>query len=161
MSRASFEEMRETLDPLLAEKLAHEASLAHAQQLRDEAVMLLSGGKTLDDTAAALGVDAKRPEPFSRAAPGPLLGADQSSLASLFALQPGQTSEVIITGTSAAFVSVEERLPFDPAQFERDNDAFREQLVKARQEKRLQETIERLRAEAQLKSYVPKPLPIP
>jgi parvulin-like peptidyl-prolyl isomerase len=72
----------------------------------------------------------------------------------LFTLKPGELSEPLEAPRGFVIAFVEERLPVDEAQFERDKASFRQTALAAKQQQHLAAWFESLRQHARLKSFL-------
>jgi|GEM_PF-2775696 len=152
----TFEEVRADLRQQLIDQHSREAALAHAKQVHEEVEALRQMGKSFEDVCALLGLHATRPEPFTKQ--GSIAGVPGSTSvpAALFRLNPGELSDVLRTSTGAVLGLVEERLPFDEAQFAKDRDTYRTTVLERKQQDHINTYLQTLRAKARLKSYLEK-----
>ncbi|MBI4323199.1 MAG: peptidyl-prolyl cis-trans isomerase [Candidatus Omnitrophica bacterium] len=151
---APFEEVRNAITTLLTQERAREAAKARAQALREQCLAKRQSGLTAAEIYLVLGVKPLRPAPFTRR--GPVEGLTEAAKVAeaLAGVPPGTFSEVLETPDGFAVAFVEERLPFDEAQWTADRETFRQTLLETTRQERLAQWLESLRAKARLKSFL-------
>ena len=154
-----YEEVSGRVRQLFVADRGREAARARAQQAHDELAALLAAGRSFDDAAAVVGVPVKHPEPFDRQGPQDLIGYASGAFGPLFDLQPGHLSEPFETPQGWTVAFVQERLPFDNAQFEKDKESFRAQYREMKEQEHVLEWLDTLRERARLKSFLPETTP--
>ena len=152
-----FEEVREAITTLLMRERAREAAKARAQALREQCLAKRQSGLTAEEIYLVLGVTPLRPAPFTRR--GPVEGLIEATRVAeaLASVAPGTFSEVLETPDGFAVGFVEERLPFDEAQLTTDRETVRQTLLETKQQERVAQELESLRAKARLKSFLEEP----
>jgi len=149
-----FEEVKGRAEQLALEALGRDAAAARATQLQAELTALQAGGLRMEESLAVLGLEPKRPAPFTRAGLIESLGPLPDVAQRLFELEPGRWSEAIDTPRGWVIGFVEEIIPFDEAQFQKDAVLFRDKALTLKQQERLSTWIEQLRTQAHLTSFL-------
>jgi peptidyl-prolyl cis-trans isomerase D len=150
----TLDQVRGQFEGMLQRDRAHEAAVARAQQLRDEAQALRQGGMVADWMWQTLHLTPERPEPFVKADPPPTLSAPSEALEPLFATSAGQLSPVIPTESGAVFALVEESLPPSDEEFAQRQESFRTTYLQRQQDQRVADWLARLRERARLTSFL-------
>ena len=145
----AFDDIKEALIARMVRARSREQARARAEQLRASLVTKRSEGLTFDEACATLGVSPQRIEPITRHDPlGPHLTE------ALFALGAGPLSEVLEGPEGDVMIGVvEERIPFEEAQFQEARDAFRETAEAAKQQEHLAAWLDTLRGTARLNTF--------
>lgn len=152
-----FEEVRDTIRTLLMQARAREAAKARAQELREQCLAKRQSGLTAGEIYLVLGMKPLRPAPFTRR--GPVEGLPEATRVAeaLAGVPPGTFSEVLETPDGFVVGFVEERLPFDEAQFTTDREPFRQTLLETKQQEHVAQWLESLRTKARLKTFLDPP----
>jgi len=148
-----FEEVNESLRQTLRDTRARERAKARALELREQVIAKRQEGFTFQESCLLLSLELLQPPPFTRKGPMAGLGRVPDADA-LFGLQPGDVSQPLDAPQGAIVVFVNERIPFDPAQLERDREAFRARLLAAKQQAHLNDRMAQFRQDARLKSFL-------
>ncbi|MCL4838806.1 MAG: SurA N-terminal domain-containing protein [Thermoanaerobaculia bacterium] len=128
-------EEREPRTPELAE-VAPRVRLAVQQQKQGELARqelqrargAMAGGKSLDEVAAELGVQAVESPAFGPRGDLPGLAGSAEVAAAAFTLEAGQVGGPFATGNGAVLFEVLERQHFDPARFAAEREQKRQEL---------------------------------
>jgi peptidyl-prolyl cis-trans isomerase D len=111
------------------EKAAAEARrLELARGLAQQVVSALGAGRTLDEAAAAEGLEAQQAGPFGRRDPIGSFGRAAALADAALGLEPGATGGPLVAGDQVVVFQVTERTRFDPAAFATAKEATRERL---------------------------------
>ena len=151
---ATFEESKAAVERQVVQELARQAAKARAGQLRDALLAKQKAGLRFEEACVSLGLEVLHPEPFSRQDPISPLGDVPRVADALFALKPGEVSDVLETPKALVIAFVEERLPIDEAQFTQDQESFRKDLLASKQQEHLAAWLTELRSQAHLKSLL-------
>ncbi len=152
-----FEEVRDTITTLLMQARAREAAKARAQALREQCLAKRQSGLTSGEIYLVLGMKPLRPAPLTRRGPVEGLGEATRVAEALAGVPPGTFSEVLETPDGFVVAFVEERLPFDEAQFTTDRETFRQTLLETKQQEHVAQWLESLRTNARLKTFLEPP----
>ncbi len=137
-----FSEVKARVIADIQKKKQDEATLAGAKSA------LEASGGNLDAFAKKLGLKVETPEAFPKGGPVPGLGAPKALLDAVFAAKAGETKGPVALDVRGAVVfRVESVTPFDPAAFEKEKDALKEQLRGQKASKILQALVQRRRAD--------------
>lgn len=152
-----FQEARGAIEPLAAEARAREKANARAEEIRTALLAARNRGLSVEEAFREAGVTPLRPLPFVRRGDIESLGEAPDVAAALFALKPGECSTVLAAPKAFVVGIVDERLPFDPDQFAKDRDAFRQTLLSTKQTEYLAQWVDALRQRARLTSFLETP----
>lgn len=111
----------------------------------------LAAGRTLDEVAAGLGVEARDSNEFGRQQPIDGLGANPALAEAALALNPGAVGGPIAARQGAVLFQVIERKAWNPAEFAKAKDLTRERLETQELNRVLGALIERRRNELGLR----------
>ena len=150
----AFDGIKAALIARMVLERSREQARARAEQLRASFVTKRSEGLTFDETCATLGVAPQRSDPLTRHDPLGPLGVVPHVTDGLFALEPGQLSEISEGPQGDAMIAVvEERIPFDETQFEEAREAFRATRLEAKRQEHVAAWLATLRDQARLKTF--------
>jgi len=149
-----FEEVKHEVEQRAVQERSREASHARARQVYEELVALRKTGLTFDEACLNLGLEPLRPSPFTRSGMVESLGDVPAVTGVLFNLKAGEFSGPLDVPRGFVIAFVEERLPVDEAQFERDKERFRQASLASKQQQHLAMWFESLRTQARLKSFL-------
>jgi peptidyl-prolyl cis-trans isomerase D len=113
--------------------LKQKAVEAARQKASTVAAEMKSGD--FDKAAKAAGLEVKTTELIARGAPIGDLGVSPALEAKAFSLPAGSVSDAVVTDTGAAIVKVLERKDVDPAEFAKQKDSVRTELLNERKQK--------------------------
>ncbi|MBI3319792.1 MAG: SurA N-terminal domain-containing protein [Candidatus Omnitrophica bacterium] len=148
-----FEDVADTMMRRMAAERSREAAGRQARQLREALLAQRADGLTVEETFLRLNMAPERPAPFTRHDPLGSFGRASDTIESLFQAKPGDCS---VLETPGGFVlgCLEERLPFDPAQFATERERFHATLLESKRHERADDWLMSLRKLARLKSFL-------
>jgi peptidyl-prolyl cis-trans isomerase D len=137
----AFAEVKARVIADIQRKKQDEATLANAKQL-------LAESGSLEGLAKKLFLKVETPDAFPKGGPIPGLGSAKPVLDAVFSGKPGETKgPVALEGRGAVVLRVESVTPFDPAAFDKEKDALKEQLRGQKASKMLQALVQRRRSD--------------
>lgn len=151
-----FEQVQERVRTLVLQERAREAAKSQATALREQLAAKRAEGLTPQECWLMLNLAPQRPEPVMKEEPIGALGQAPAVSTAVFALAPGQVSEVLDAPSSLVVAIVEETLPFDEQRFAQDKETFRTQQLDTAQQDHLTTWLSDVRARARLKDLVSK-----
>lgn len=131
--------------------LLFEAKMAQAQVDAQELVARVRGGTVLSNAAAELGLDVRTAGPFSRSDFVAGIGRQNAAIGAAFGLEPGEVSGVVPTPANVYVLEVLTRTDADSTAWLAQLDEQRQAAIAIRQQARLGEWIEALRASANIR----------
>jgi len=146
-----FEQVREPVRQLAVKARAREAAKAKAVAVREQLLAKRTEGLTPQEGWLALSLLPTRPAPITRKDALEGIGQAPGLTDALFAAVPGQYTDVLEGSEGFALALVEERLPFDEAQFATDKERFRAEALTAKQQEHVAAWLADLRTRAHLK----------
>lgn len=135
-----------------ARRLAGEAARAFRTRMTEQAAR----GLRFEEVVAA---EQRTPIAvrFTRTQAIPPAGYDTALNKQAFALQPGQTTDVVETSAGFVILRPEERIPADMSRLAEERETFRQGQLAKKQETQIQSYLAEVRARAQLKSFLQPP----
>lgn len=130
-----------------AHKVREQKKVAKAKAIAQELIQRVKGGASLKDAATALKLPNREFDPFTRTTP-PLL--NPKIVGTAFALPVGALSDVIDTPEGLYVITIQQHIPVDSAQFVKDTDQYRSDMIKAVRNERVREYVASLRASAKI-----------
>ena len=130
-----------------AHKVREEKKVAKAMAIAEELIQRVKGGTSLKDAATALKLPNREFDPSTRTAfplPSPLI------VGTAFALPVGALSDVIDTPEGLYVIKVLQHIPADSAQFVKDKDQFRSDMIRSVRNERVREYVASLRTSAKI-----------
>ena len=131
--------------------LLFDAKMAQAQVDAQDVVSRVRGGGVLSNVAAELDMEVRSAGPFSRNDFVPGVGRQNAAIGAAFGLGPGDVSGVVSTPANAYVIEVLTRTDADSTVWLAQMAQQRETAILIRQQQRLQEWIEALRAAANIR----------
>lgn len=131
--------------------LLFDAKMAQAQVDAQDVVSRVRGGGVLSNVAAELELEVRSAGPFSRNDFVPGVGRQNAAIGAAFGLEPGDVSGVVATPANAYVIEVLTRTDADSTVWLAQVSQQRETAILIRQQQRLQEWIEALRAAANIR----------
>jgi peptidyl-prolyl cis-trans isomerase D len=130
-----------------AAKVKEQKKEAKAKEIAADLVKRVKGGASLADAAKALGLINREFDPFSRVTPPlnvpALVGA-------AFSLPVGALSDVIDTPDGLYVIKVLQKTPADSAQFEKDKEQLKGEMIRSVRQQRVREFVTSLRTSAKI-----------
>ena len=130
-----------------AHKVREQKKVAKAMAIAEELIQRVKGGTSLKDAATALKLPNREFDPSTRTAfplPSPLI------VGTAFALPVGALSDVIDTPEGLYVIKVLQHIPADSAQFVKDKDQFRSDMIRSVRNERVREYVASLRTSAKI-----------
>ena len=126
------EPKRADIEPALRQIAEIEARIARAKPKADAVAAALKSGKSLEEAAAAAGVEVFKVSGVTRVSPDPRLGNAPEAIGAMFGGKPGQVSGPIETVSGWYFVRADQVTPADMAAYV----AMKQQILSEILEKR-------------------------
>jgi peptidyl-prolyl cis-trans isomerase D len=130
-----------------ARKVREQKKQEKAKAIAEDLIKRVKGGTSLKDAATALKLPNREFDPSTRTAfplPNPLI------VGAAFALPVGALSDVIDTPEGLYVIKVMEHQPADSAQFTKDKDQFRSDMIRSVRNERVRDYVASLRASAKI-----------
>ena len=143
----SLEEVRSNIRAELIARKKLERARADGQRM----VGLIRSGSTLDEVAAAAGLEIHETGPFTRLSFVPGLGQANAAIGTAFGLAPGQTSGLVEADGMLFIIQVLERHDADRQQFEAQKDFLRARMTAGLERERVQRFLQDLRNSARIR----------
>lgn len=131
----------------VAHKVREQKKQEKGKAIAQDLIRRVKGGASLKDAAAALKLPNREFDPFTRTTM-PL--ANPQVVGTAFALPVGALSDVIDTPDGLYVIKVLEHVPADSAQFAKDKDQFRFEMIKSVRNERVREYVVSLRSAAKI-----------
>lgn len=141
----------EDAEPAIRSTLLFEAKMEQAKVDAQELVSRVRAGGVLSNVAAELGLDVRTAGPFSRNDFVAGIGRQNAAIGAAFGLEPGEVSGVVATPANAYVIEVLTRTDADSTAWLEQLDGQRQAAIAIRQQARLSEWIEALRASADIR----------
>lgn len=141
-----FEEARGPIREILVAR----KKLARAEEEAAELVDRVRSGTPLPDVAADAGLQVGSAGPFARNDFVPGIGRQNAAVGAAFGLDVGEVSEPIATENNVFVLEKLSQTPADSAQWIRQREAQREQVMSRMQQQRLQDWLAGMRASARI-----------
>lgn len=137
--------------PAIASTLLFDAKMAQAQVDAQDVVVRVRGGTVLSNAAAELELDVRSAGPFSRNDFVAGIGRQNAAIGAAFGLEPGDVSDVVPTPANVYILEVLTRTDADSTAWLAQLTEQRQTAIAIRQQARLSEWIEALRASANIR----------
>ena len=137
--------------PAIASTLLFEAKMSQAQVDAQDVVVRVRGGTVLSNAAAELELDVRSAGPFSRNDFVAGVGRQNAAIGAAFGLEPGEVSDVVPTPANVYVLEVLTRTDADSTAWLAQLTEQRQAAIAIRQQARLSEWIEALRASANIR----------
>ncbi len=131
--------------------LRFDAKMAQAQVDAQDLVSRVRGGTVLSNAAAEMELDVRSAGPFSRNDFVAGIGRQNAAIGAAFGLGPGDVSDVVSTPANVYVLEVLTRTDADSTAWQAQLDEQRQAAIAIRQQARLGEWIEALRASANIR----------
>ncbi len=131
--------------------LRFDAKMAQAQVDAQDLVSRVRGGTVLSNAAAEMELDVRSAGPFSRNDFVAGIGRQNAAIGAAFGLGPGDVSDVVSTPANVYVLEVLTRTDADSTVWQAQLDEQRQAAIAIRQQARLGEWIEALRASANIR----------
>ena len=131
--------------------LRFDAKMAQAQVDAQDLVSRVRGGTVLSNAAAEMELDVRSAGPFSRNDFVAGIGRQNAAIGAAFGLGPGDVSDVVSTPANVFVLEVLTRTDADSTAWQAQLDEQRQAAIAIRQQARLGEWIEALRASANIR----------
>ena len=141
----------EDASPAIASTLLFDAKMAQAQVDAQDVVVRVRGGTVLSNAAAELELDVRSAGPFSRNDFVAGIGRQNAAIGAAFGLEPGDVSDVVPTPANVYILEVLTRTDADSTAWLAQLTEQRQTAIAIRQQARLSEWIEALRASANIR----------
>jgi len=135
----------------IASTLLFEAKMAQAQVDAQDLVARVRGGMVLSNAAAEMELDVRSAGPFSRNDFVAGVGRQNAAIGAAFGLEPGDVSDVVPTPANVYILEVLSRTDADSTAWLAQITEQRQAAIAIRQQARLTEWIEALRASANIR----------
>jgi peptidyl-prolyl cis-trans isomerase D len=135
----------------IASTLLFEAKMAQAQVDAQDVVARVRGGMVLSNAAAEMELDVRSAGPFSRNDFVAGVGRQNAAIGAAFGLEPGDVSDVVPTPANVYILEVLSRTDADSTAWLAQITEQRQAAIAIRQQARLTEWIEALRASANIR----------
>ena len=132
---------------MAAHKVREQKKIEQAKTIALDLIRRVKAGASLKDASAALKLPWREFDPFNRTAM-PL--ANPKVVGVAFALPVGALSDVIDSPDGLYVIKILEHTPADSAQFIKDKDQFRSDMIKSVRGERVREFVASLRASAKI-----------
>ncbi|MGV3532480.1 MAG: SurA N-terminal domain-containing protein [Chthoniobacteraceae bacterium] len=146
----TFEEARPKLEEQLKSERAQEAITLKGTEIRQKIAAAMKAGKSFADAATEAGMAAEKFPTFSLAQPN-FEQPDANEVISRSAdLKVGEISEFAQTAAGGVIIHLDNRLPIDEAEFEKEKGVIAEQLERNRRESLFREWLDSRRDAANI-----------
>ncbi len=144
-----FEQVKEKVIEVLKQQRAHEATLKHGQDAVAKVKQALAAGKSFASVCAELKLKHTSPEPFSMSDTNNLPAATTIKQ-TVLGMATNSVSDFIPTATGGVFFHLKQRLPPDPAQFEKDKPQLAAQALERNRQALFQDWVNNILNEEQV-----------
>lgn len=140
----------EDATPSVRSTLLFERKMARAEVDAQTVSSRVRGGEALENVASELAMEVRTAGPFTRNDFVPGIGRQNAAIGAAFGLEPGEVSGAVTTPVNAFVIQVNTRTEADSTAWLALVPQQRQQAIGARQQARLGEWIEALRAAARI-----------
>jgi peptidyl-prolyl cis-trans isomerase D len=142
----SLEDATPTIQSALMIEKKAERTVEEARAL----VQRVRGGQSLQEVAAAEGLDVVAAGPFSRYDFVPTLGSQNAAIGAAFGLRPGQVSDPIRANSNVFVLEQVNLVPADSTEWLDQKELQRQQLTSMLQNRRMDEWLQEIRSDARV-----------
>ncbi len=136
--------------PSIRQTLLFERKMTQAEVDAQDVSSRVRGGEALENVASELGLEVRTAGPFSRNDFVPGIGRQNAAIGAAFGLAPGEVSGAVTTPVNAFVLRVTSRTEADSTAWRTQLEGQREAAIANRQQTRLSDWIEALRASARI-----------
>jgi len=141
----------EEATPTIRARLVAQKKLERARASGQELVDHIRSGRSLQEVAAAAGLEVREAGPFTRVSFVPGLGQANEAIGTAFGLRPGQTSGLVEVDGFLYIIEVLERRDADRAQFEEQKAFLRARMTAGIEQDRIRRFLADLRSRARIR----------
>jgi peptidyl-prolyl cis-trans isomerase D len=136
--------------PQIRRQLVLEKKQEQARKIGQEMVAQARGGRTLQQVAAARGLEVRQAGPFTRGDPNPALGQANAAVGAAFGVPVGKVSDVVKTTAGLFIIRPVARTEADRKAFEGQKQQMRAMAASQLQQGAVQRWLESLRKNADI-----------
>lgn len=136
--------------PQIRRQLVLEKKQEQARKIGQEMVAQARGGRTLQQVAAARGLEVRQAGPFTRGDPNPALGQANAAVGAAFGVPVGKVSDVVKTTAGLFIIRPVARTEADRKAFEAQKQQMRAMAASQLQQGAVQRWLESLRKNADI-----------
>jgi peptidyl-prolyl cis-trans isomerase D len=136
--------------PQIRRQLVLEKKQEQARKIGQEMVTQARGGRTLQQVAAARGLEVRQAGPFTRGDPNPALGQANAAIGAAFGVPVGRVSDVVKTTAGLFIIRPTARTEADRKAFDAQKQQMRAMAASQLQQGAVQRWLESLRKNADI-----------
>jgi peptidyl-prolyl cis-trans isomerase D len=136
--------------PQIRRQLVLEKKQEQARKIGQEMVAQARGGRTLQQVAAARGLEVRQAGPFTRGDPNPALGQANAAVGAAFGVPVGKVSDVVKTTAGLFIIRPVARTEADRKAFEAQKQQMRSMATARLQQSAVERWLESLRKSADI-----------
>ena len=139
--------------PQIRRQLVLEKKQEQARKIGQQVVAQVRGGQTLQQAAAARGLEVRQAGPFTRGAPNPALGQANAAVGAAFGVPVGKVSDVVKTSSGLFIVRPVARTAADRKAFEAQKQQMRAMAAARLRQAAFERWLQSVRKKADIEDY--------